>query len=406
MLENGGRMHALNDRLERLGGNPFTRLNGLLRDVPLRTNLSPLILSVGEPQHAPPDFLAETVARHCHLWNRYPPVAGTEAVRRSIAGWLTRRFDLKADALDPERHVALLSGTKEGLFQVAQLMVPESGAQQRRPIVLMPNPFYLVYRGAAVMAGADVIPLSATKETNFLPDFWAQPPDVLRHTALAYLSTPANPQGTIASLDYLKRAIVLARHYNFLLVVDECYSEIYDGDPPPGALKAAEELGGGFANLLVFNSLSKRSNAAGLRAGFVAGDPVLLEKFLMLRSFGAPQVPLPLQAAAGALWDDEAHVSQNRARYRAKIDAAERIIGTRFHFYRPPGGFFLWLEVGDSEVAAVRLWRDAGLKILPGLYLANRDLHGFHPAKNHIRVALVHDDDIVSEAMRRLCAIL
>ncbi len=399
-------MHGLNDRLERLGGNPFTRLNNLLRDVPLRTNLSPLILSVGEPQHAPPDFLAEIVARHSHLWNRYPPVAGTEAVRQSIAGWLTRRFGLKADTLDPDRHVALLSGTKEGLFQIAQLMVPESSAPQRRPIVLMPNPFYLVYRGAAVMAGADVVPLSATKETNFLPDFWAQSPDVLRNTALAYLSTPANPQGTIANLDYLKRAIGLARDYNFLLVVDECYSEIYDRDPPPGALKAAEELGGGFSNLLVFNSLSKRSNAAGLRAGFVAGDPALLEKFLTLRSFGAPQVPLPVQAAAGALWDDEAHVSENRARYRTKIDAAERVIGTRFHFYRPPGGFFLWLEVGDSEVAAVRLWRDAGLKVLPGLYLANRDLNGFHPAKHHIRVALVHDDDIVSEAMRRLCDVL
>jgi N-succinyldiaminopimelate aminotransferase len=395
----------INERLERLGDNPFTRLNTLLKDVVPRANERPLILSVGEPQHAPPAWVADVITANAGLWNRYPPVQGTDEFRATVCQWLTRRYGLNTGMLDPERHVLALCGTKEGLYLAAQMSIPDKKAGQR-PAALLPNPFYLAYRGAAGMAGADIIPLAATRQTGFLPDFAAVPTETLERTALAFLCTPANPQGAIASLDYLKRAILLAREYDFVLVVDECYSEIYDDAPPPGALEAAAALGGSLDNLLVFHSLSKRSNGAGLRAGFVAGDERLLRRFLTLRSYGGSQVPLPIQAAAVALWRDEAHVEENRALYRSKIDTAERVLGNRFGFYRPRGGFFLWLEVGDSEAAALRLWRDAAVKSVPGSYLGTPDAAGNNPGDGYLRLALVHDDATVAEALERLVRVL
>ena len=224
--------------------------------------------------------------------------------------------------------------------------------------------------------------------------------------SLAFLCTPANPQGAIASLDYLKDAIRLARRHDFVLVVDECYSEIYDRDPPPGALEAAQALDEGLDNLLVFHSLSKRSNCAGLRAGFVAGDERLIRRFFTLRSYGGSQMPLPIQAAAAALWRDETHVIENRALYRSKIDTAERVLDGRFGFYRPEGGFFLWLEVGDSEAAALALWRDAGVKSVPGIYLGAEDAAGHNPGAGYLRLALVHDDATVAEALERMVRVL
>jgi N-succinyldiaminopimelate aminotransferase len=394
-----------NERLERLGDNPFTRLNTLLKDVVPRNNARPLLLSVGEPQHAPPAWIADVIAANAGLWNRYPPVQGTEEFRAAACSWLTRRYGLAAGALDPDRHVLALSGTKEGLYLATQMAVPESKAGGR-PVALLPNPFYLAYRGAAGMAGAEIVPVAATRETGFLPDFEAVPSEILERTAIAFLCSPANPQGAIASLDYLKHAIRLARRYDFLLVVDECYSEIYDRAPPPGALEAASELGGGFDHVLVFHSLSKRSNGAGLRLGFVAGDELLIRRLQTLRSYGGSQVPLPLQAAAVALWNDETHVAENRTLYRAKIDVAERILGQRYGFYRPEGGFFLWLEVGDCEAAALRLWRDGGVKTVPGSYLGVADAEGHNPGAGYLRLALVHDDATVAEALERFVRIV
>ena len=221
-----------------------------------------------------------------------------------------------------------------------------------------------------------------------------------------FLCSPANPQGAIAGIDYLKNAIRLARRHDFVLVIDECYSEIYDRDPPPGALEAAQALGEGLDNLLVFHSLSKRSNGAGLRAGFVAGDSSLIQRFFTLRSYGGSQIPLPIQAAAAALWRDEEHVILNRGRYRSKIDTAERVLGDRFGFYRPAGGFFLWLEVGDSEAAALALWREGAVKSVPGAYLGTIDETGRNPGEGYLRLALVHDDATVAEALERLVRIL
>ena len=311
----------VNARLERLADNPFARLRALLDEAPPRTNLEPVLMSVGEPQHEPPAMVARIIAESASLWNRYPPMAGTAAYRAACARWLTRRFHLPAGMITPERHVLSLNGTKEGLFLVASLAVPEE-QDGVRPAVLLPNPYYLVYNGAAALAGAEIVYLDATRETGFLPDLAAIPEALLARTALMYLCSPANPQGAVADLAYLKTAITLARRHDFVLAVDECYCEIYDRAPPPGALEACAALGGDLAQVLVFHSLSKRSSAAGLRCGFVAGDPRLIALCDRLRGYGGSQVALPIQASATALWGDETHVEENRGLYRRKFEVA------------------------------------------------------------------------------------
>ena len=393
-----------NARLARLADNPFARLGELLASLSPRANEPPILMSVGEPQHPPPALLARIVAESAHLWNRYPPMAGTPEYRAACAAWLGRRYHLPEGMIIGDRHVLALAGTKEGLYMAASLAVPETKAGGT-PIVLLPNPYYLVYLAAAVMAGAETVPLDATAATGFLPDLDALTPQQLERCALFYLCSPANPQGAIADLAYLQKAIRLAREYDFVLAVDECYGEIYDRAPPPGALEACTRMGGARDNVLVFHSLSKRSNAAGLRCGFVAGDPQLIARFQHLRSYGGAQVPLPLQHAATALWQDEAHVEPNRELYRRKFAVAEQALGRRFGFYRPPGGFFLWLDVGDGEQAAKALWREAGVRTLPGAYVA-RGAGGENPGRRYIRVALVHDDATVAAGMQRMLSVL
>ena len=395
----------LNPQLDDLSDYPFESLRTLLNPVQPRVNDPPILMSVGEPQHQPPALLTETLAAHAGEWNKYPPMAGTPELREAIADWLIRRYRLGGGAVDPDRHVLNLAGTKEGLFLLAGLVVPRRKGGGR-PVVLVPNPYYLVYNGAATMAGADAVFLDATRANRFMPDLAAIPRTVLERTALFYLCSPANPQGTVASLDYLKQAIALARRYDFVLAVDECYAEIYDRLPPPGALEACAALGSGFDRVAVFHSLSKRSSAAGLRSGFVAGDPRLIARFKHLRDYGGCQVPLPIQAAAAALWRDEAHVEENRALYRRKFDIAERALGNRFGFYRPDGGFFLWLDVGDGEDAALRLWRDAAVRVLPGGYTA-RAAHGRdNPGRQYIRLAIVHDEAALEAAFARIGRVL
>jgi N-succinyldiaminopimelate aminotransferase len=398
-------LHTLSANFQSLEEYPFTRLNNLLAPVTPRANEAPILMSVGEPQHEPPAFMADVIARNRHLWNRYPAMAGTPALRAAVAKWLTNRYKLPSSMIDPEKNIVALSGTKEGLYMIASLVVPESKAG-KRPVALMPNPYYLVYSGGAHMAGAETMPLDATAVTGFLPDLDAIPEDILARTALFYLCTPANPQGACADLAYFKKLIGLARRYDFVLAVDECYSEIYDRAPPVGGLEACAAMGGDLSNVLVFHSLSKRSNAAGLRVGFVAGDSDLLAKFGRLRSYGGAQVPLPLQEAAVALWQDEAHVEANRALYRRKFDICEEILKGRFGFYRPPGGFFLWLDVGDGEAASLKLWRDAGVRSLPGPYIGRANAQGVNPGQRYIRLAIVHDDDTVAAGMRRLLQVL
>jgi N-succinyldiaminopimelate aminotransferase len=255
------------------------------------------------------------------------------------------------------------------------------------------------------VAGGEPVLLPATARTGFLPDLEAIPSALLDRTALFYLCSPANPQGVVADLDYLRRAVRLARRHGFVLAVDECYSELWNSAPPPGALEAALAEDGCLDHVLVFHSLSKRSSAAGLRSGFVAGDAAILTRLLRLRAYASPVQPLPLMAAATALWQDEAHVEANRALYRAKFEAAGRRLGNRFGFYRPAGGFFLWLDVGDGEAACRRLWREGGLRVLPGGYLSG-GADGTNTGSAYIRIALVDDLETVDAALVRLGEVL
>lgn len=394
----------LNARMDAVGDYPFDRLRALLGGIGPPAGLAPIPLSLGEPQHAPPAFLAEIVAAERAGWSKYPPMRGTETARAAIAAWLARRYRLPDGMVDPETMVVPVSGTREALFMIALAAVPEEKAGGR-PVVLMPNPFYQVYLGAAVMAGAEPVLVPAGKEHGFLPDFAALPEDVLTRTALAYYCSPANPQGMIAPLETLKRLVELARAHDFLLVSDECYSELYYGAPPAGAAEACAALGGGFDHVCVMNSLSKRSSAPGLRSGFAAGDPELIRRFARLRDYGGAPPPLPLLAAATALWGDEEHVVANRATYAEKYAVAEEVIGGRFGYYTPQGGFYLWLDVGDGEEAARRLWREGGIRVIPGAYLA-RNVDGYNPGAGYIRLALVHDLETTREALLRIAEIL
>lgn len=397
-----------NDRLDLLTDYPFTRLANLLAGVTPRANTAPVLLSVGEPQHPPPALIDETLRANTAGWGKYPPVGGTPEFRAAAGAWLGRRYGLPDGLFDPERSLLPVSGTREALFMLGLLAVPPQKAG-RQPAVLMPNPFYAPYEGAAVLAGAEPVFLSATRETGFLPDLDALAPELLERTALVYLCTPANPQGAAASAAYLAKAIGLARRYGFVLAVDECYAEIWLDTPPVGALQVAAGLphgGNPWANILVFHSLSKRSSAAGLRSGFVAGDPALIGRFSRLRSYANAGMPLPVVAASTALWNDEAHVEENRRLYRAKFAAAEAELQGRYGYYRPDGGFFLWLEVGDGEEAARRLWAEGAIRVLPGAYLSRNNPGEPNPGISFIRVALVQDAETIGRACAAIVRIL
>jgi len=381
----------------------------LLKDVPAAEGMEPIMMQIGEPQLPQPGFVAEEIARNAHLWNRYPPVQGSDDFRQSAADWLSRRYGLPAGMVDPARHLIAGCGTRELLFQAAVVAVPSGGGANGggRAAVLMPNPMYHVYYGAAVLSGAEPVPVAATAETGFLPDYAALDPALLDRTALAYLCTPGNPQGAVASMEYLQELIRLARKHDFLLALDECYSEIWRGSPPPGGLQACAAMGGDMTNVLVFHSLSKRSNAAGLRAGFVAGDEQAVARLLRMRSYGGAQAPGPIQAAAAALWRDEAHVEASRAHYARLFEMARGILGNRAGFHDSPGGFFLWLDVGDGEAAAVKAWRHGAVRVMPGGYMSRKDpATGENPGDRYIRVALVHDAGTAEAGLTRLAAAL
>jgi aspartate/methionine/tyrosine aminotransferase len=275
-----------------------------------------------------------------------------------------------------------------------------------RPAILIPNPFYAAYSAGAAAADCELVYLPATRETGFLPDLDVLGDALLRRTVAMFLASPSNPQGAVADLAYLQRAAAMARRHGFLLFSDECYSEIYTRSAPPGILEAT---GSPFENVVLFQSLSKRSNLPGLRIGFAMGDRRFIAKFLELRTVAAPQVPIPAQEVAVAAYADEAHVEANRNLYREKFDLADQIIGDRYGYRRPAGGFFLWLDVaalGGSEAAATRLWREAGVRVLPGRYAARDQDDGSNPGADYIRVAMVHDRETTAEALHRIVAVL
>jgi N-succinyldiaminopimelate aminotransferase len=396
----------LNNRLELLSDYAFTKLNNLLEPVNPRANLPPVILSIGDPQHAPPAFVHEIISRNPDAWHRYPPVNGTPDFRAAATGWLNRRYRLPKGMIDPERQIAPCAGTREGLFHAAFVAVSPAAAGAAQPIALLPNPFYQVYFGAVVMAGAEPRFMAASRETGFLPDLGAIDAATFERTRVMYLCTPGNPQGAMASVAYLRDAIQLARRHDFLLVVDECYAEIYNGAPPSGVLEAAAALGGSLDNILALHSLSKRSSAAGLRSGFCVGSPQTIARLWQLRSYSCAASPVPILEAATALWNDDAHVEPIRRSYQEKFALAERVLGNKHGYYTPEAGLFLWLDVGDGEAVTKKLWSEAAVKVLPGAYVTRPDEQGRNLGAPYIRVALVHDLETTEAALSRVARIL
>ena len=394
----------LNDRLDRLRDYPFRRLAALLEGIAPPKTLPPVMMSIGDPQDPPPPELAAAIASQPADWGRYPPLVGTIQWQEAVTGWLHRRYGIDPVLVRQSEALLPLSGTREGLYLAAQLAVG-GAVGGRLPLVLMPNPYYAVYEGAAVLSGAEPMFLPATVETGFLPDLGAIPAEALARTALFYLTSPANPQGVAADVAYLKDVIALARRHEFILAVDECYADVYDRSPPASVLEVAARMEGSghpFRGILAFHSLSKRSSAAGLRSGFVCGDPFLIKAFARLRSYSHAGSPTPILAAAAALWSDDAHASRTRAIYRSRIDVAEAALGGRFGFYRPPGGFFLWLDVGDGEAACRKLWQQEGIKVLPGSYITGPSRDGRDIGQSHIRVALVEPTAVIADALQRM----
>ncbi len=359
-----------------------------------------IAMTIGEPRHPMPDFVGPILAANLAGFGVYPPNDGTPELLAAISAWVQRRYGVEL----AENRIMALNGTREGLFNTAIAVAPET-KRGKRPVILMPNPFYQVYAVAALTVGADPVYVPATAETGFLPDYESLPPDVLDRVTVAYICSPANPQGAVAPADYLARLLALAEKHDFRLFVDECYSEIWRDAPPPGALTVAQATGADPERLAVFHSLSKRSNLPGLRSGFVATGAQSMARIRQLRSFAGAPLPLPIQRVSEAAWRDEAHVEASLALYQAKFAMADQVFAERHNRVSPEGGFFLWLPVppaiGDGEVAALKLWRDTGVRVLPGAYLS-RDADGQNPGRHYIRVALVAPQDELQRGLIRL----
>lgn len=372
------------ERFSNLPVYAFPRLRDLLDGI--APGGDALRMTIGEPRHAFPDFVSEIIAEHAHEFGQYPENPGAPVLLEAIVAWIEHRFAVKVT----EDQIMALNGTREGLFGAALALCPEkkNGAV---PLVLMPNPFYQVYSVAAQAAGATPIYLSATRDTGHLPDFDAVDPEMLDQTAVVYLCTPSNPQGAVASKEYLSNLIGLAEKHDFRVFADECYSEVWRDAAPTGTLQVANEMGADPERVFIFHSLSKRSNLPGLRSGFVAGGSKGIAAIRQLRAYAGAPLPMPLQRAAAAVWADEKHVEASRQRYVGKYDIANRVFDGVEGYEAPKAGFFLWLPVGDGEEAAIKIWRESGVQVLPGAYLS-RDVDGKNPGKDYVRVAMVVEE--------------
>ncbi len=353
-------------------------------------------MTIGEPRHAQPDFVGPIIAANLADFGVYPPNDGTPELLAAIAAWVQRRYDVTL----AEDRLMVLNGTREGLFNACIALCPET-KRGKQPAILMPNPFYQVYAVAALTVGAEPVYVPATAATGHLPDYAGLAPDLLDRVTIAYICSPANPQGAVASRDYWAELLALAEKHDFQIFADECYSEIYRDTAPPGILQVAAETGADPERVLAFHSLSKRSNLPGLRSGFVTGGPQSIARIRKLRAFAGAPLPLPLQKVAEAAWADEAHVVASRALYSEKFAMADQIFAGMQGYQAPAGGFFLWLPVDDGEAATVKLWTQTGVKVLPGGYLS-RDAGGANPGKGYIRVALVAPKDEAQRGLTRL----
>jgi len=395
----------MNPALQRLQAYPFERLRRLLAGAQPPAGLAGIALSIGEPRHQPPAFVLASLRESLAQLDSYPSTRGLAALRAAMAAALSRRLLPPGAVLDPESMVLPVNGTREGLFALVQAVIdPAEGA-----VVAMPNPFYQIYEGAALLAGAEPYFLNTTAATDYLPDLDAVPQAIWRRCRLLFLCSPGNPTGAVLSLAYFARAIELAERHDFVIAADECYADLYldESQPPPSLLRAAFEAGNSeYRRCLVFHSLSKRSSLPGLRSGLVAGDPALIERFLLYRTYHGCAMPLPTQLASIAAWSDEAHVADNRRLYRQKFEQVLPILRQVLPVQRPAGGFYLWPDIGGDDALFTRaLFERAHLTILPGSYLA-RDAHGENPGRGRVRISLVPELGQCVEAALRLRAFI
>ncbi|MDT8385776.1 MAG: succinyldiaminopimelate transaminase [Gammaproteobacteria bacterium] len=400
----------MNPDLNRLHPYPFEKLRVLKDGILPPADKSPIALSIGEPKHAAPDFVVAELTAQLRGLEHYPLTKGSLALRQSIARWLAQRFDIAPPLLDPERHILPVNGTREALFAFAQAVVD----RRRDALVAMPNPFYQIYEGAAFLAGAEPWFLNTLQATGFVPDFDTVPTEVWRRCQLIYLCSPGNPTGAVIGEAALRQLIALADEHDFIIAADECYSEIYfdEAAPPVGLLQVAASIGrDDFSRCVVFHSLSKRSNLPGLRSGFVAGDAAILEKFLLYRTYHGCAMPGPTQAASIKAWDDEQHVADNRARYRAKFDAVLEILSPVLDVQRPDAGFYLWpktpgREGMTDESFARDLFAQQNVTVVPGRYLSRDaqtpDGRTINPGENRLRMALVAPLEECIDAAQRI----
>ena len=372
----------------------WPRLRGLLDSTPPGGDV--INMTIGEPQHAFPDFVGDVLQSALPNMNRYPNNNGIPALLEAIADFLKRRYGVRV----PQDQIMALNGTREGLYNASMAVCPEL-KNGKKPLILTPNPFYQVYAVSALSVAAEPVYVPATKETGHLPDFAGLDTEILDQTAIAYICSPANPQGAVADEDYWSDLIGLAEKHDFIIFADECYSEIYRNDPPIGALEVADKIGANPERVLAFHSLSKRSNLAGMRSGFCAGGPETIKRIRSLRAYAGAPLPGPLQEVAAKVWADDAHVVENRAQYEEEFAIADAIFGDVPGYVSPEAGFFLWLPVADGETAALKLWQETGVRVLPGEYLS-RDTDTGNPGKNYIRVALVAQKEDVQRGLTLL----
>ena len=390
----------MNPNLDQLQPYPFQKLNKLFEDITPNRSYLPISLHIGEPKHATPELIRNALTANLSAMAHYPTTLGAGSLRASIAKWLKRRYRLPA--IDPDAQIIPVNGSREALFSIAQAVIDPS---RLHPGVVCPNPFYQIYEGAALLAGATPHFLNTLPENNFALDYAQLPGEVWSHTQLVYVCTPGNPTGRVMSMDEWQRLFELSDRHEFVIVSDECYAEIYfdEAAPPLGALEAAHHLGReGFPRLVALSSLSKRSNVPGMRSGFAAGDAAILEKFLLYRTYHGSAMNPAVQAASEAAWSDEAHVIENRRMYREKFAAVTELLKNTLPAPMPDAAFYLWIKTPVSDVEFTRqLYRDYNVTVLPGSYLA-RDAHGSNPGRNRIRMALVAEVDEGLEAANRI----
>lgn len=383
------------ERFSNLPEYAFPRLRRLLDEHPPGGDV--VHMTIGEPKHDFPPWIVDIIKENAAGFGKYPVNEGKPELLEAITTWIGQRYGV---VLDSTKNVMALNGTREGLYNAMMAVCPE--VKNGQPKVLLPNPFYQVYMVAAISVGAGPVLLNATPDNGYMPDFTALSPDILNQVAVAYLCSPSNPQGAVATREYWSDLIQLAEKYDFKVFADECYSEIYRGDEPPvGALQVAHDLGADPERVLAFHSLSKRSNLPGLRSGFVAGGPESIARIRQLRNYSGSPLPMPLQHVAEKVWADESHVIENRRLYQEKYDLADEIMAEVPGYKGPEAGFFLWLPVTDGEKAALKAWVETGVRVLPGAYLS-READGFNPGKEFIRVALVAPKEETEQGLIRL----